>query len=359
MTDDLDPVRSVRPAATGPQPEVLSRARSELMHAIDQTPLIGADGSARRRRRHRRTVVIAAFAAASVTAAGAAAAGGLFFQQARTTTSVTCVPDKLSMHVVGAGSGDPVADCTAWWRQSYGDPVPPLNAYTTGNGVVMVAPAALGPPPSAQPLPSGFRQEPAVIQLDHELGDAARGLGQDVAVCKPVALAEPQVRAELDRLGLRDWRIDRPGDGTDRCAVPVVHAEQKVVEIITRPPFPPPPATEERPVPSGDAENDALSNDTYELRVRYGGNYHVELSRRLAAAMITGPDARCLSAADANAVVHRITAEMGFSPRLAAFFPAQEGWTAADAPDGITSCVRPTVTSGIHLDVVPAPVPNR
>jgi hypothetical protein len=52
---------------------------------------------------------------------------------------------------------------------------------------------------------------------------------------------------------------------------------------------------------------------------------------------------------------------MGYTDRwFAAANPVHEGWTAADAPDGRATCVRPAVSdSGVFLDVVPAPVPRR
>src|SRR5262245_35465138 len=110
MTDDLDPVRMLRPSAAGPDPEVLSRARSELMHVIDRDT--STDKTVNRRRR--RTVAVAVIAV--TVAAAACTAAGLYLARARTTGSVSCAGH--GMAYIRSSSADPVADCAALWRET-------------------------------------------------------------------------------------------------------------------------------------------------------------------------------------------------------------------------------------------------
>ena len=79
-----------------------------------------------------------------------------------------------------------------------------------------------------------------------------------------------------------------------------------------------------------------------------------DLSRRLTELMVSGPEARCTAAADATAAVTREARPLGLGhPGYVSILP---GYSPDAAPDGVTTCVRPSVNVGgstlVHLDVV-------
>jgi hypothetical protein len=362
-TDGLDLVRAVRPHASGPPSEVLGRARSALMHVIDTATDTDIDtdtrgsrspGRGRRRpaRRSRRTIGLAIAAAATIGVGGTAAAGALWSARARTSTSISCFPDASGndVAVIPASSGDPVADCAAAWPNAFGRPAPDLAAHETEQGGVAVAPRAAGTPAGAVPLPPGWRQDVAVVQLEHELGDTSRGIGDgggdgDDPTCRRVADAERVVRSQLARLRLDDWTVDNRGDRGGRCAYAVIHGDERRVEVAVPPPS--------RPATGGSV----IPADPEYLRTlppMPPADADFQLSERLTAAMVSGPGARCTSGAEAAAAVDREAPAVGLG--YPGYVVVRPGFSPAEAPDGRTACVRPAVTVGgstfVYLDVV-------
>jgi hypothetical protein len=368
--DGLGAVRELRPAAPGPDPEVVQRARSLLMSAITTKPSTdtstgpepppGGDAvaslPARRRGNPRRRRVGLAVAGATLAIAGTAAAGSLWFSSAQSATSVSCAADASlnGLTVLPSGSGDPVADCTAFWRETIGPDVPPLTAYQHEGGGVVVAPTAAGAPAGARALPPGFRQDLATVQLRHELEEVTRGIRGDAAGCRTLDDAEAIVRGHFQRLRLDDWKVERSGsDHPGLCANAILEGESRTVRLRVPDPATIGPALEGTPgeAPPGYVEPPT----TRPTQPEPPADADLTLSTRLAEAMVNGPAARCTSATDARALVERETAAVGLTGYYAA--KVQTGFADGEAPDGTTTCVRPAVTVGgtvfVNLDTVP------
>jgi hypothetical protein len=340
FTDGLDPVRAVRPDAPGPDAEALGRARSSLMQLIDETPRTTAVTSLRRRRR---TIGLAVAAVATLGIGGTAAAGSLFSEETVSNPTISCLPDLTGNDAtfIHATSGDPTVDCSP----HLGVPAADLVAAQDAEGRVTVTPRAAGLPPGAQALPPGFRKDAGVLQLDHELGDPARGLHHD-GPCRSTAEARKIVDAQLRRLNLEGWTVDARDTPPGTCAVAIVKGPEKEVDLSWKqasPPFDPAKRAEQdrqdiargvEPMPPHDADRN--------------------LSERLAAAMVSGPQARCTSAADAARTAESAAKDVGLGKP--GYMQVRPGFTPAEAPDGTSTCVRPSVGIGgstfVHLDVV-------
>jgi hypothetical protein len=360
FSDGLAAVRDLRPAASGPDAEVVQRARSQLMNAITTDRPANADLTVptrtRRRGPRRRRTVGLAVAGATLAVAGTAAAGSLWFSSAHNDTSVACAGDASlnGLAVLPSSSGDPIADCTAYWRETIGPDVPPLTAYQHEGGGVVVAPTAAGAPAGARALPPGFRQDLATVQLRHELEEVTRGIRWDAPGCRTLDDAEAIVRGQFQRLRLDDWKVERSGsDHPGLCANAILEGETRTVRLRVPDPATIGPALEGTPgeAPPGYVEPPT----TRPTQPEPPADAHLTLSTRLAGAMVSGPAARCTSAADAVATVERETAAVGLTGYYAA--KVQPGYTGGEAPDGTTSCVRPAVTVGgtvfVNLDAVP------
>jgi hypothetical protein len=311
----------------------------------------------RRRGPRRRRTVGLAVAGATLAVAGTAAAGSLWFSSARGGTSVSCATDASlnGVAVLPSSSGDPVADCTAYWRDTIGPDVPPLTAYQHEGGSVVVAPSAAGAPAGARALPPGFRQDLATVQLRHELEEVTRGIRWDAPGCRTLDGAEAIVRGQFQRLRLDDWKVERSGsDHPGLCTNAILEGETRTVRLSVPDPATIGPALETGP--AGEAPPGYVPPAvTRPAQPEPPADAQLTLSTHLAEAMVGGPAARCTSAADAVATVERETAAVGLTGYYAA--KVQPGYTGAGAPDGTTSCVRPAVTVGgtvfVNLDAVP------
>src|SRR4051794_1743118 len=186
---------------------------------------------------HRRLSIALGVAAALVVSTAGAYAGHQAWQQLHPdqTVQFACVqtqdaghqPGNLSMPIP---SGDPLADCAADWKLSFGEAAPELAAYTADNGTIMVQPKAWPAPADWTPLAPDFHLDPVLLQLDHSLQDSVRGLNSR---CFSVAEGQSLVEAELARLGLSGWTVHQRGDSGDGHCVIYLEAdpEGKVVRL--------------------------------------------------------------------------------------------------------------------------------
>lgn len=193
-----------------------------LRDAITATPRIEPDTARRtdpdtakasqRRRLPRR--LLAPAVAVALAAGGAAAYASLASHH--DTQSIACVlPDNTSG--IPQVTGDPVADCVAFWRRNGVNPPEGVAAYETGHGIVVAAPDQA--PRGASRLPAGVAQDPALIELAASLQDPVDGL---YSTCRDAAAASTFVNSELQRLHITGWTITvdpaRPPRG-DACAI--------------------------------------------------------------------------------------------------------------------------------------------
>lgn len=177
----------------------------------------------------RRTVVVAA----TVATMGLATVGWAVIGpgDVAETTRVGCHTPDDAVAVVGATSGDPVADCASLWTNQHGQAPPDMVAYDNGSGGIEVVPAAETVPDHWEALEPGVTQDPRLIELEAALDDAASGLR---SACLVTDDARQIVRNELDRLGFRDWSIaiERgEADGTDTCSYAAVRPDSQQVAL--------------------------------------------------------------------------------------------------------------------------------
>src|SRR5262245_23717144 len=246
MNDPVDVVRHVAPAVEPPS-ALLERVRSDLMTTITESDPIPARRPSRRRRRW--AVPIAAAAVLATAAAGWAAVR----HDSSTNTAIGCPHRDRGGNstFIAAVTGDPVVDCGNAWRDMFGTEPPPMTAYDTGSGGVVVL-------LDGEPVPDGYTRlapgphvDTTLIQLQAALDDSGSGLTSN---CFDEPGARNVVERELDRLGLDDWTVtvdeSRPPTGAASCAYFVVDAEQQEVQLIGMGPAPSTPSrTPPRPAP--------------------------------------------------------------------------------------------------------------
>lgn len=200
------------------------RSRELLDRAVE--PQTGA-----RRRRRRPRAVAAGVSAGAILAGGGGLAWAVFTQPAETALKVQCAAtvERADWNPAQAGSyglvlpsfsGDPLADCADEYQRLTGG-TPELIAYETGQVYIAVIPADWPVPGDWTPLQTGFRNDPARLELAHRLDDLVEG---PQARCSTADQAEAVVRAELADLQLTGWQVERlpqaaRTDGTDWCAV--------------------------------------------------------------------------------------------------------------------------------------------
>src|SRR5262245_22831912 len=234
MNDPVDVVRHVAPAVEPPS-ALLERVRSDLMTTITESDPIPARRPSRRRRRW--AVPIAAAAVLATAAAGWAAVR----HDSSTNTAIGCPHRDRGGNstFIAAVTGDPVVDCGNAWRDMFGTEPPPMTAYDTGSGGVVVL-------LDGEPVPDGYTRlapgphvDTTLIQLQAALDDSGSGLTSN---CFDEPGARNVVERELDRLGLDDWTVtvdeSRPPTGAASCAYLVVDAEQQEVQLIGMGPAP-------------------------------------------------------------------------------------------------------------------------
>ena len=240
MNDELDRLRASRPDVDPPSDRLVQSERQHLMthitettrdRRVDETP----DDPAKRNRRLWMAPALA------VGLLATAAAGWAMTRSVETSTEVSCG----MTNVIDSVTGDPVADCAAWWRSTNHTDAPTLVAYDNGHGGVAVLPESEDAPADWTRL-EGFQQDTTLIELDAALGDMGDGLAAD---CFTDAAAEPVVSDTLDRLGLGDWSViheGRAADGSSTCAQHVLDPEERAVVLVGldtgRPPADAPPS---------------------------------------------------------------------------------------------------------------------
>ncbi len=319
MSDEFELLRRLRPPTAGPDPALVADERNALMALITEAPRplpqpIPPDGDRRRRRRQRWLAPVVLV----VSGATAAAGWAVFRPDPRTLTSVSCGDS-----TIGSSTGDPVADCAALWRREKGTEPPALVAYEGPGGGIWVLPEGEEPPAGSKPLHQSFRQETAIIELQDELGDVARGLR---SACHSEADARRLVTTQLERLGLTGWKI------TVRAAEPAIPPRSNRVS----------PAQPASTTPTGEALGSSTTDSSdptrelcptgqpafmswtvrpdkqaVELVPRPGGPFSdgvpfVELARSLTRQLVDGADARCLSVDEALAVARQEAVRLGF-----------------------------------------------
>jgi hypothetical protein len=161
-------------------------------------------------------------------------------------------------------TGEPVRDCATLWQSIYHRPAPPLVAwvYETG-GAVVVTPA--GHPPSGRGwrrLPSGWRADSAVLQLNMQLEDITTGIQARSCWSAPTATA--LVTSILRADGLRTWHVrvktERANSAHPICLTvsAVTGAAARSVLLVERSEQEPPGWS--RPFPSGPIEHARLTS---------------------------------------------------------------------------------------------------
>lgn len=168
----------------------------------------------------------ASAAAPSPTPASPAAA----ISSVQGVTSVNC-----DNAIIDAVSGNPVTDCAAIWKQSFGTQAPQLAAYADGAQVV-VLPMAAKPWAGSVRLPAGVVMNTRLIVLNEWLQDYVSGLSSR---CYADSRAVTAVRGELASLGLSGWSVPTQppaANGHARCAdVSVILFGQRQVRLLTSP----------------------------------------------------------------------------------------------------------------------------
>jgi len=314
MNDPIDILSRHRPAAPGPDPLVVEAARGELLGLIEAAGAERHAPTPKRRTRRRLVPVVI-----GVLVATTGAAYQVFHSDPETSTSLACspTPDLDDIAVIPSASGDPLVDCRAAWLDTFGVPAPELSAYVNDKGGIVVVPAGSGAPAGATPLPDGFRQDAAIVQLTHELGDMWRGIGE--AACRDVEGSETIARRQLARLGLAGWEVVMRGakpDGVRECALARIDPDRRRVVLSSMPaPHPPPSSPFHR---------------------------FVAFSRTLSEAMVEGPDARCLGDGEAHEVIRQAAA----SAQLEDMIIVRASYPEDRAPDGKGTCVRAAVNVG-------------
>lgn len=220
MTDPLLIVADLAPHVDS-RPELIQRARSELMETIDASTR--PDTTPPRRRRRRWAIPVAIAAAVTV------GAGWALLSDSADSTRVVCPGND----VISAVTGDPVLDCANEWRRLNDTEPPAMVAYDNGQGGVVVLAAGDIPSDQHTALDPGPYQDTLLIELEAALDDLGSGLGSG---CYDAADATEITRSELGRLGLEAWGVtvdpDRRPDGATTCAHAVVQPDQQQVQLI-------------------------------------------------------------------------------------------------------------------------------
>ncbi|MCU1622449.1 MAG: hypothetical protein JWL79_1294 [Frankiales bacterium] len=109
-------------------------------------------------------------------------------------------------------TGDPIDNCTRFWRYSLHSEPPALVAYQDKFGSVIVQPKADPLPSDAVVLAAGATQSTEAIELDEALGDQI-GLGPDH--CRTRQEAINDATRVVDRVGIAGWPIHVDDGRTD------------------------------------------------------------------------------------------------------------------------------------------------
>jgi hypothetical protein len=191
-----------------PAHDVVTFARRALSNEIAAT--IPGDG---RRGGSRLGRVLAA--ASVMVAVGGLSLGAyrLSMSSPTTNTTIECGADTF----IPVQTGDPLADCAATMARS-GSSVPPLEAWASPSGLVVVLPENQSPPAGSTRLPSTFRVDTAVRFLTDSLSDE---VGPLASACLVPSAATSVVDHAFHLTGLVGWSVaitPAPAPSNGGCA---------------------------------------------------------------------------------------------------------------------------------------------
>lgn len=211
--------------------ETDNHTRQALLEQIVGSPLDDVTTGRSRRVRRRAVVLVATLGLLSLAAVGWAVIT-LF----GSTTMAACHTegDPRSGTGIELVTGDPVADCSAVWERSTGQPPPDLTAYENTTGGIAVLPADVEAPDGWQPLATGTAQDPRVIELRVALDDRIAGLP---SACMDAEAGRALAERELERLSLSGWSVSTErgdADGADYCIYFRLEPDQPRVILYPR-----------------------------------------------------------------------------------------------------------------------------
>jgi hypothetical protein len=213
--DELRELEDLRALAPPPLVHPLSSERlsirkellmREVVQSLDpngsRRPKVPSSHVGRRFRRRFRLPVLVAV----LVFAGAAVGWAFLRSSPRDTVSVQCEIEGVST-VIPSATGNPVADCAAQWRRDTGSAGPRLVAYDNGTGGITVLPADATAPSGWTRLPSGAKQNEAMVEMQQWLDDYVSGLNSG---CYDDATAVAMTEKALTRLGMGNWTVQPP-----------------------------------------------------------------------------------------------------------------------------------------------------
>jgi hypothetical protein len=228
-SDPLERLRGANPFPTSSVERV--RADPLLFRAIVSGQVRSRPVPARRRRR----IVVPALAAAGLL--GGTVAYAVLREPAAKPQNAGCYESadlEATTLVVSVGAEGPAAACAEVWRRGLlgpGGEVPPLTECLLTTGVVGVFPARTSGQDVCNSLARSSTTVPAgpassTVPPSADVNERFRLLRESVlpqflgAACLDPGSATDIVRGELDRAGLRDWRVTTAGEfSADRpCA---------------------------------------------------------------------------------------------------------------------------------------------
>jgi hypothetical protein len=197
------PIRPLSPERLTIRKELLMR---EVMQSLDpngsRSPKVRASHVDRRSRRRFALPVLVGV----LVLAGAAVGWAFLGSSARDTVSVQCEIEGVST-VIPSATGNPVADCAAQWQRDTGSGAPRLVAYDNGLGGITVLPADATAPSGWTRLPSGAKQNLAMVEMQQWLDDHVSGLNSG---CYDNATAVAMTEKALTRFGMETWMVQPP-----------------------------------------------------------------------------------------------------------------------------------------------------
>jgi hypothetical protein len=311
LLDVLDEAR----ATQAPSVDAMTSVRTRLHHEARR-----AQPQPGRRHLSRRWLVsIAAFA--SMIGAGATA-WALTNDVARTNTTIECGVDTF----IPVESGNPILDCHSALA-AQGSPVPPLAGWITPTGLVAVLPTDVSPPSGSTPLPAGFTEDRAVLYVNDVLNDQATPIATG---CTSPSDATAFAQRQLRLAGLGSWSVSvRRADGGSSagCVAYFGYLDATNSEVVLVPaPF------------TGGASS----------------NPPVRLDLLLRAQLITPETSRCLTSAQASALVADDAARVGIPD-------SQVAVSVAGPIGGGAECAIATIDPGgsTQVDIWDVPAASR
>jgi hypothetical protein len=267
LLDVLDDARATEAPTVGTMASVRIRLGAEARR-VHPRP--------RRHLSRRWMVSMAAFA--SMIGAGATA-WALSSDGPRTNTTIECGVDAY----IPVESGNPILDCQHALAMQ-GSTVPPLAGWITPTGLVAVLPTSVAPPAGSTPLPRGFTEDRSVLFVNDVLNDVATPIA---TTCTSPADATAFAQRQLRLAGLGTWRVSvrQPDAGSSAGCLSYFG--------------------------SLDATNQEVVLIPWTFTSAASDNPTVRLDVLLRDQLITPGTARCLSSAQAAALVEDDAARVG------------------------------------------------